>query len=260
MERIVHSSHDGNHPTVVADQDSIRILRFGTGARQSCVNTMEPHRLVLEYTRWMMTGLVLTPSPSRFLVLGLGGGAIVHYLLRRYPSCRITAVERSRQVIDLARSWFLLPDDPALTIVHGDADAHVARDERLYDVIFVDIFEPDHMSPLLYEPGFYSRLRTRLDQEGIMAVNLWNGEKKSFLKARNCIQSGCGGQILELPVKKKSNLIMLGFAGEIPRGRIRRVRKRVVELEERLGLPVGQYLKKLRRINRSLLRNLLCPL
>ena len=260
MERIVHSSHDGNHPTVVADQDSIRILRFGTGARQSCVNTMEPHQLVLEYTRWMMTGLLLTPSPSRFMVLGLGGGAIVHYLLHRYPGCQITAVERSLQVIDLARSWFLLPDDPALTIVHGDADAHIARDDTLYDMIFVDIFEPNHMSPLLYEPEFYSRVRSRLAPDGVMAVNLWNGEKKPFLKARNAVRSGCGDQVLELPVRKRSNLILLGFEDTVPRQRIRRARKRVVELEERLGLPVGKYLKKLRRTNRSLLRNLLCPL
>ncbi|WP_457572778.1 spermine/spermidine synthase domain-containing protein [Desulfolithobacter sp.] len=260
MERIVHSSHDGNHPTVVADQDSIRILRFGTEARQSCVNTLEPHRLVLEYTRWMMTGLVLTPSPSRFLVLGLGGGAIVHYLLHRYPGCRITAVERSGQVIDLARSWFLLPENPSLTIVHADAAAHITRDNTLYNMIFVDIFEPDHMSPLLYDPDFYSRVRARLASGGVMAVNLWNGEKKTFLAARTAIQNSCGDQVLELPVRKRSNLILLGFEDTLPRQRIRQARKRVGELEERLELPVGKYLKKLRRTNRSLLRNLFRPL
>lgn len=106
MPDLVYSAHTGSHPVLVTDEGDLRCLRFGTGERQSCIDRRTPWVLQLAYTRWMMTALLLPQNPQRLLLFGLGGGAMVHFLLHHLPMARLDVVEREGLVIDLAR---LLP-------------------------------------------------------------------------------------------------------------------------------------------------------
>ena len=56
----------------VVDDFDARALYFGTSARQSAMSREEPHRLVLSYTRSMLSSLLFTREPRSALVLGLG--------------------------------------------------------------------------------------------------------------------------------------------------------------------------------------------
>ena len=80
MTQLVHSAHTGSHPVLVTDDGPLRCLNFGTGERQSCVDLRTPWVLQLAYTRWMMSALLLPQTLRRLLLLGLGGGGMVHFV------------------------------------------------------------------------------------------------------------------------------------------------------------------------------------
>ena len=143
MPDLVYSAHTGSHPVLVTDEGDLRCLRFGTGERQSCIDRRTPWVLQLAYTRWMMTALLLPENPQRLLLFGLGGGAMVHFLLHHLPQARLDVVEREGLVIDLARRFFALPHPPVLHLHHSEASAFLEEtDTFAYQVVLVDIFAP----------------------------------------------------------------------------------------------------------------------
>ncbi len=73
------------------------------------------HLLVLPYTRYMMLSLMFLPDPKRILLIGLGAGSLVRYLSTMLPDCRIDAVDHSQEIIDLARTYFKLPETDNVT-------------------------------------------------------------------------------------------------------------------------------------------------
>lgn len=252
MERVIFEGQTTAHPVRVTDEGHLRSLRFGTEERQSCIDLLQPQVLQLAYTRWMATALVLHPQPDRFLVMGLGGGALVHFLLHHFPQAPITVVEKERLVIDLAHGYFRLPINQRLVIHHRDA-LHFARTEARgdYHVAFLDIFGPGAMAPALFDPDLYHLLLRHLDPEGILAVNLWSGDRLLYRKALEAIHQASEGRMLCMQVKKRSNVILLVFPREIPQTRIKQAQKRSVFLQQRYGLEFPLFLKRLRRTNRS---------
>ncbi len=251
MNTLLHSSHDGQQPVVVEEEDGIRTLHFGNDARQSCFAVQEPARLVLAYTRWMMTALLVPPRLRSVLLLGLGGGAMVRFLLHHHPGCTIDAVEISGTVITQARELFNLPSTESLRIHRDDAARFVENQPySSYELVLVDLFEAEAMAPPLFSPAFYHNIRNLLTPDGVMAANLWSGDRQAYRLARQSAIGAFDHQLLEMSVKKRSNTIMLAFPGPLPKQRLRTVRKQATSSVQYYGLNFPRYLKKLRRTNR----------
>jgi spermidine synthase len=258
MRHLVFSGQAGDHPVLVTDEAGLRCLRFGTDERQTCIDLHQPWELQLAYTQWMITALLLHPRPEKFLLIGLGGGALPHFLLHHHPEARIDAVEKEQLVIDLAHDLFRLPRRDGLRIVQQDAFSFLRADPATgHHVAFLDIFGPGFMAPPLYDPELYRLLLERLSPDGILAVNLWSGDQAVYDQALQAAHEGCGGRLLRMQVKKRSNVILLGFAGEIPHQTIKKAQNRSADFQQRYGLDFSPFLKRLRRTNRpSLLERL----
>lgn len=252
MERIIYSGNGDSYPVVISAEGTRRTLRFGTGERQSCLDLDQPHTLQLAYTRWMMTPLVIHPDPCRFLLCGLGGGSIIHFLLHHHPGAYIDVVEKDREVIHAATSYFRLPHSRQLNIFHMDVVDYLSTTGHSvpYDIAFIDIFGAGTMAEPLFASEFHRGIMERLGEEGIMAVNLWSGNRELFTMAVEAISEGCNQRLLQMPVKKRSNAVILAFAGDIPKKRIRKARKEAAIHRQRYGLPFQRYLKRLRRTNK----------
>ena len=258
MRELVFSGHNGEHPLLVSDELGLRSLRFGTEERQSCLDLERPWELQLDYTRWMMTALLFHPAPRRLLLFGLGGGAMVHFLLHHHPEAELEVVELDPHIIRLARDWFALPGSASLRLVNREASAFLAEDDvSSWDLAFLDIFGPGTMAAPLFDSSFYRSILDRLGSDGLLAVNLWSGDRLLFEKARQAVRLACGEQLLEMQVKRRSNTILLAFPGPIPRVTVKKVHKQAAVHQRRYGLDFPQYLKRLRRTNRfSLLSRL----
>lgn len=252
VENLVYRGSTGCHPVEVSDDGPLRNLRFGTEERQSCIHLKNLHVLQLAYTRWMMTALLLHPEPSRFLLCGLGGGAIAHFLHHHHPDAQLDIIEKEEKIIHVAKTFFLLPVTTRLHVYPLDVVDFLCHPphQEPYQVVFIDIFGPRSMAAPLFAPDFYRSMRTRLSQDGIIAVNLWNGDRQLYSQATQALRQGCNNQVLEMAVKKRSNAILLAFAGEIPKKRIRKARKQLALHQQRYNLPFHRYLKRMRRANK----------
>ena len=252
MELVIFKGKTASHPVIVTDEGSLRSLRFGTEERQSCLDLQSPQNLQLAYTRWMTTALLLPPQAEKLLVVGLGGAALPHFLLHHFPGSTLTIVEKERLVIELAHGYFRLPLDDRIRIVHQDALLFAESEPPAgYDVAFLDIFGAGAMAPALFDANLYRRLLAQLDPEGVLAVNLWSGDRALYQQALEAISEGSEGRMLSMQVKKRSNVILLVFPGKIPHKRIKKAQKQGTMYQQRYGLEFPQFFKRLRRTNRS---------
>jgi len=87
--------------------------------------------------------------PQSVLLLGLGGGSVVHYLRRRYPLARLTAIEIDPVMIAIARKHFGLGQVKNLKIVNQDAVEYIKQAKEHYSLILVDCYQ-GYQTP----PGF----------------------------------------------------------------------------------------------------------
>ncbi|MDA8352561.1 MAG: polyamine aminopropyltransferase [Firmicutes bacterium] len=126
---------------------------------------------------------------KHILVLGGGDGLVVRELLK-YPDIdKITLVELDPAVTRMARSDPLLTainqgalDHPQVNIVHEDAFQYVRDNRNLYDVVIVDLPDPNNESiNRMYTVQFYEMLKKRLAPEGALVLQ---GTSPVF--ARDC--------------------------------------------------------------------------
>lgn len=262
MEEIVFQGNNSEHPLIVADQSPLRSLRFTGESRQSCINLQKPYILQLAYTRWMMAALLFSGPPRRTLLLGLGGGALVHFLLHHHPRLRIDVVEKSKAVISLAVNYFNLPDRANLRIHRRDAQSFCCRAEKrsaVYDLVLVDLFSADAMAPPMYRQDFYAGLCGLLTEQGVAAANLWGSNTKEFTLALKAMQRGSRLKPLQLKVPDKGNRICLWFRQPLDRKTLSRARSIIPAAEEQYTLPFGSYWKRLLLDNPFLMFRLLKP-
>lgn len=122
-------------------------------------------------------GLMLPAScPRRALLLGLGGGTVAALLARRCPDCEIVGVERSAEVLVVARSLLGLDAIPRLAVVQADAFAWVAEhaesEPESFDLVCLDLFEAGRLAQGALATPFLRQLAALLAPGGTLSVNL----------------------------------------------------------------------------------------
>lgn len=163
-----------NHVIVREDDRGVRYLLFEEdGATQTAVDTRDPQRLVIAYTRTAMTGLAIVPKPNRILMVGLGGGAMPMFLRRNFPDATIDIAELDPVVAEAAKRFFGFREDPKMTIHIGDGRKFIETSPAHYDLIFLDAFGPDSIPYALATREFLLAVRNHLTDEGLVVANVW---------------------------------------------------------------------------------------
>ena len=132
----------------------------------------DPFETDIEYVDYFHIALAVRPDAARTLVLGLGGGSIVKRMWRDYPAMHIDAVEIDAEVVDIAREYFALPEDPRIRIAVDDGRAFLSACEETYDIVIVDAFDDDRMPRHLMTEEFMRDVRERLSPGGVVAYNV----------------------------------------------------------------------------------------
>jgi spermidine synthase len=162
---------------------SIRTMIFvrdnGEEAYESQMNLKSPHLLRFSYLQHMFTSYLIQPEQKKVLIVGLGGGSMVHFLQKHDPQCEVDAVEIDPVVVQLAERYFALKRSKNVRLLVADAFDYFAKNETKYDVIYMDAFlKPSESTddtgvPLrLRTLDFYKQLQSRLNDGGSVVFNI----------------------------------------------------------------------------------------
>ena len=193
----------------------IRTLHLGSQAVQSAMRVARPDSLELAYTRAMMAWPLFCPQAREVLMIGLGGGSLVKYLLARDTGLRVTAVEIEPVVVELARRHFALPEESArFRLRIADGADYVPAHPAHADVILLDGYDAGDQVEGLATLSFYQACRRALRPGGVLVVNLWGGSP-DFDHYFSRLTEAFGGHLAWLPVEGKSNVVVFAGGAEV---------------------------------------------
>jgi len=183
--------------------------------------------------------------PRSILLIGLGAGSQAKFLYRHCPQAQLAAVEISPRVADAAREHFELPDDPSrLEIVIGDGSEYMQTTDKIFDLILVDGFnEHAHPGDLNTQP-FYRSCRTRLSDQGLLAVNLI-GVSRGYKGGYAHIEAAFDHRAVLFPQCKSGNTIAFAATGEAVNLSLNELHDRARAFESRTGLALQSSISKL---------------
>jgi hypothetical protein len=144
--------------------------------RQTCISLTDDRYLVFNYMRTMMGALYVNPSPSRILIVGLGGGAIAGALQKMLPTAKIDAVEIDPAVVRVARTYFGFVPTQQTDIYEEDGRVFAKRMLKQgvkYDLVILDAFDHQYIPEHLLTREFLLEVRGLLTPRGVVTTNTY---------------------------------------------------------------------------------------
>jgi len=259
--QVIHHSHTDDGVIEVVDEGELRSLHFGTFPRQSCMSLQTPHTLELTYTEAMMAALLLNPAPERVLVVGLGGGSLVKFILHHFPNCQIDVVEYRQDVVKVAHGYFQVPENDSRINIHV-GDGYLFVQERFYqdavgyDMLLVDAYDHIGMAASVGVQAFFDACAGLLTANGVMSINLWGTNRPVFKQTMARINQSFEGRSLVLPVEDKGNVIGLATSRLITQANLKKLKASAALQEEIFQINLPKLLYELIRRNRPYLGKL----
>ncbi|MDX1455572.1 MAG: fused MFS/spermidine synthase [Gammaproteobacteria bacterium] len=166
--------------TVTDDGEKICMMFASRGyytSMQSCQYKDDPDKLVFDYTKLSMAGLLLNPNPERILVIGLGGGSLPEAFHSMFPEAKIDAVEIDEAVVDVAERYFNFEEGDNTRVIVKDARVYVKQAGmfgRQYDYIILDAFNGDYIPEHLMTKEWLEEVKRLLADDGVLIANTFS--------------------------------------------------------------------------------------
>jgi spermidine synthase len=228
----------------ILDSGQHRRLQFDLYTVQSAMHREHPDRLILPYTRKMMSFLLFNRAPARVLLLGLGGGSLAKFCYRHLPHTAITAVEVNPDVIALREEFCVPADDDRFRVICTDAVDYTARLGLSQDVILADACDRNGIAPQLNAIEFYQQAHRCLFSSGVFVANMC-GDLDNCAAHVGKIRTVFGDDILTLQVKPDGNLIVFAFKERRPEIDWEQLERTAVDLERKFGLDFPRYARRI---------------
>jgi spermidine synthase len=183
LAEVIHSERSLYRNILVEDKGDLRCLKFNVKSnktRQSCLLKSQPQQLVFNYTKLLLTGLLVNPKPKRILIIGLGGGTMSNSLYKLLPDSLIDNVEIDQSVIKVARQYFGFLENDQIKTYSQDGRVFVKRavlKKQEYDWIILDAFNGDYIPEHLMTKEFLEEIKNLLSKEGILTANTFSSSK-----------------------------------------------------------------------------------
>jgi spermidine synthase len=117
------------------------------------------------------------PEAKSILLLGLGGGTMVHLISRELPDAHVVAVEIDSVIIDIAKEFFDLDDLTNLKVIEEDVLRVISSPGKFdllkdtFDVVIVDIYCGAEYPDLGDSGSFFSGIKWFLRTGGLAVFN-----------------------------------------------------------------------------------------
>lgn len=178
--QVIHQERSLYRNILVEDNGDLRCLKFNvksTNTQQSCFLKSQPQQLVFNYTKLLMTSLLIVPEPKRILIIGLGGGTMSNTLAQLYPQSQIDNVEIDQAVIKVARDYFGFFENNQIKTYNQDGRIYIKRallKKQQYDWIILDAFNGDYIPEHLMTKEFLQEAKALLSKNGVLSANTFS--------------------------------------------------------------------------------------
>lgn len=117
------------------------------------------------------------PHPQSALILGGGDGGSARQLLKYASMTRIVICEIDQGVVDIARRHFQNVhqgafDNPRVELQIGDGLAYVRDSKESFDMIVLDLTDPQGVAEALYTAEFFADCARLLGEEGVLSLHV----------------------------------------------------------------------------------------
>lgn len=171
----IYENYTAYHHILVGDANGTRTLWFDS-APQSTMSLDDAYAGGFEYTDFFHAPTLFDPTVASVLFVGLGGGTGPKAFLRDYPQVRVEVAEIDPVVLDVARTYFALPDDPRLRVIIRDGRVHLQRSQTKFGAIIMDAYAsgpygayvPYHLTT----QEFFQLASKRLENGGCLVYNV----------------------------------------------------------------------------------------
>ncbi len=226
----------------------LRALMFvrdsGEEVYESRVDLRRPAELQFEYLKYLFASYLLRDPQPDVLIVGLGGGAMVHFLRENDPQAKIDAVEIDPLVVRLAGEYFGVRSEGNVNVVTADGLKFIAEATKQYDVIYLDAFlkpsadtDATGVPLALRTRQFYDQLRSKLKPGGVVAFNI-NPHPTVAEDVKAIVEAF--PQAYEFPLLRDTGLVVLAStdAARVPRLELM---KRARALDPRFSTSINFY-------------------
>ena len=164
---------------VVRKEGTNLVLYFKRGGslyKETEIDLSRPERLVLAYGELAPAALLYAKQHRRFLLLGLGGGALSNYFHRFMPDLYIDGVEIDGGVAAMAVRYFRTDPGVNYDIHVDDARRFVQQTPHKYDLVMGDAYGGGYIPEHLITLEFYKEVKSILNPGGVLFLNIYDDE------------------------------------------------------------------------------------
>lgn len=107
-------------------------------------------------------------------ILVIGGGVLTlpSKLMSKNRNYKIDVVEPNIELIDIAKRYFSLKDQPKLSIYSTDGVSYLKSSKLKYDLVIVDVFHEDKIPEDILSLDFINLLSRAIKTNGMVAMNI----------------------------------------------------------------------------------------
>lgn len=195
---LVEEFHDDNDPDVtfcvvdrvapVLHQYDTRRLEFQTGATYaySTIYLDKSRRIqpIYESVQYMADAFFPNfDGLEKALVLGCAGCSIPRFLALSSETCRITGIEYSEKMVEIARKYFWgNPPFENFDLRQEDAFTFVKHTSEKYNFLYVDLFMAEKNHPRMLSDDFLRDIDIITAKESIAIFNLLSLSKEESIR------------------------------------------------------------------------------
>lgn len=146
---------------------------------ESMIDRSHPQDLLIDYTKYMFLSYLFRPKQEKVLIVGLGGGSMIHFMAHHDPNAKVDVVEIDPVIVKVADKFFGARTGGNIRIVTEDAFKYLRETPDKYDVVYMDAFlKPTGATDTTGVPlrlktiEFYKGIQSKLSPGGLVVFNI----------------------------------------------------------------------------------------
>lgn len=224
--RQIHQERSLYRNILVTEDEVRRCMRFTvtstTGQNQSCRFYDDFDKLVFPYGKLVLSSLLIQDNPRRILIVGLGGGTLVHTYNTLFPDAEIVISEIDDAVVNVAERYFDFKETDKIKVETVDGRIDIKRRGlrgEKFDLVILDAFNGEYIPEHLLTREFLQEVKQLLSENGMVVANtfstsgLYDAESVTYMdvfgEIYNIRQAGTGNRIIvasQQPLPDKATL------------------------------------------------------